>query len=464
MPDKGPGRTTRLSSADGWQAFVASAIGADHVRAGTRTEDAVAAERLGTAGAGAFLVFAVADGHGAARHFRSDRGSTMAVAAGVAAAKAWAPGIGAAPLVSRAAASELVTDVLARWRADVAADLAADPVGHEQAALVQAGDPAEIPYGSTLLLAVVLAQVAILAQIGDGELLLIGPDGSYDAPVPGDSRLDGTHTTSLCQPDALSAFRVAHVSLTSTPVFAIFGATDGYGNAQAQENWQPAFAADLVRLAMERGTDWLGDQLQAWVALCASSNGSGDDTTAALAVSSTARLALPRGQDRTVRAEQPQEQTLRISPTPAAQPGTVIQPGTVTEPAAATRPGPTARPGAVTQRAPAARASDTTIAPVPAGPIAPVPAGPVGPAGLAEPVRADMPRRHGSRLWIAGGVLVALAVVLFLVLHSSGSPAGTGFSPSPSATPSTGTSHHASPTPSRTKKGSASSTQQSGSN
>ena len=66
------------------------------------------------------------------------------------------------------------------------------------------------------------------------------------------------------------------------PVAALALCTDGYGNAQATDPWQPAFGADLARLLHERGPDWVADELPRWVALCASAEGSGDDATVAL--------------------------------------------------------------------------------------------------------------------------------------------------------------------------------------
>src|SRR5439155_111328 len=42
-------------------------------------------------------------------------------------------------------------------------------------------------------------------------------------------------------------------------------------------------AADLARFLRERGGEWVAEQLPAWAARCASSEGSGDDVTLALA-------------------------------------------------------------------------------------------------------------------------------------------------------------------------------------
>jgi hypothetical protein len=367
-----------------WETYTASAIGADHLRTGKPNEDAVAAERFELPDSSGMLAFAVADGHGHARHFRSDRGSRFAVAAGLAAARAWAGTTPPGMVAARAGAGQLVADLVARWQQAVAADLAADPVDGAHAAAIRPGDPAEIPYGATLLLAVVRAEVAVLAQIGDGDMVLVRPDGRHLAPVPEDVRLDGTQTTSLCQPGATSAFRVALVNLAKTPAFAIFAATDGYGNAQADENWRPVMAADLVNLGLEHGTGWLGGRLSEWAARCASSDGSGDDTTVVLALN---QAVMPgRGVTATRRQA-------------------AGQPDDLTRPVTAVLDGQQAAFGAA------------------------------GPAAQPEPVFAAPPAPAWMTLrWLAGALVIAvIAVVIFLLLRSPGpAPAQPGFSPAPS--------------------------------
>jgi len=296
--DRDDDATLLIDRPASWETYLASAIGADHVRAGTPNQDAIAATKFEFPDEPGLLAFAVADGHGHARHFRSDRGSKLGVKAGVSTARSWAKQLPAGEPVTQAAASRLVTDVVATWRELVAADLARDPLSEAQLATLPPNDPAEIPYGATLLLGVLRPDVAVLAQIGDGEMLLVLPDGRHLAPIPTDSRLDGTATTSLCQPDAVSSFRVALVSLVKTPVFAIFAATDGYGNAQAEVDWREGVAADLVRMGSDYGLEWIGGQLSGWAALCASSSGSGDDSTVALALNSTVVLTPPAKRQR----------------------------------------------------------------------------------------------------------------------------------------------------------------------
>lgn len=274
-----------------WQVHTASAIGAGHVRSGLANEDAVAHRLLPPSGGPALLVVAVADGHGDARHFRSERGARMAVAAGISAMRDWSADISGSPgEITRSAQRTLVPDVVTRWNAAVAADLAENRLdAPERALLADLALSPQTAYGSTLLIGAFTESYAVFAQIGDGNIVAVLPDGGWVNPVPEDSRLDGVRTTSLCQADAGAAFRVGVVPLTGRPLSAVLLATDGFGNAQAADPWQPGFAADLVGLAADRDPGWFASQVPEWAAQCASSAGSGDDSTIALVINSAVR-------------------------------------------------------------------------------------------------------------------------------------------------------------------------------
>lgn len=476
------GNTTANVSTSQWATYVASAIGADHQRAGTKNQDAVTARRFEFRTAPGMVAFAVADGHGHSRHFRSGRGSKMAVTAAMASAKEWARSVPAGAHIRSEQASALVTDLVARWRDMVAADLAGDPVTTEQRAALLPGDPPEIPYGSTLLVGMLRADVAVLAQIGDGEMVMVLPDGRHLTPIPTDSRLDGTQTTSLCQPDAESAFRVALVNLIKTPVFAVLATTDGYSNAQADPNWHQTLALDLVKLADRHGNDWIGDQLSHWVTLCASSDGSGDDTSAALALNSAVSVAVPAtpARQKTVEAAittlPARDWTVPSIPIPVDDQVAQAPPGSIPVSQAPTAEIPvfdqTMR---VRRHLPpaAARSSEAETNRLP-----PVPAPATGPAQYSAPVSQPLaepqfepppnyprPGRRSilsgsSRLWLAGAVVAALAAVIVYLLLSHGSSRSPSLAPTPShkpspsarrtSTPNGGLSSgkHASPSPS----------------
>src|ERR1700683_1038430 len=467
-------RTTVEKSGDPWEAYSASAIGADHIRAKMPNQDNVLTSRLERPGRPNLPVFAVADGHGHIRHFRSDRGSRFAVTAACSVAEKWAAELTATGGPSTAAASQLVSDIVARWRELVAEDLAENPITDFEAVAIVPNDPPEIPYGSTLLIGVLMPQVALLGQVGDGEILLILPDGRELSPGPTDSRLNGTQTTSLCQPDAVSSFRVALVNLVKTPVFGVFASTDGYGNAQAEATWPRSLAADLVRLGSTRGTGWIGGELPTWAATCASSDGSGDDTTVALVLNTSVALSPPASP---AEAERPSlfsgpGRTLAYETAPsgelpdwADEAGPAKQRGPKTEAAAVQGPPPAPRP--VGSSPPTVPARPGPARPGPGRP--PWDSGPPAPAPASPPAVAQAPPQAPPQAWsrparpvprvfllrpqvmlpIIAVLVLAVGGVLFLSMHGSTARRTVpqnGTSTFPSRSPSSG----ARPTPRNT--------------
>jgi hypothetical protein len=271
---------------DLWLALTASQLGAAHRTTGLPNQDAVTARQVRPD----VLIAAVADGHGHHRHFRSARGSRLAVTVACEAAQGLAARLNgfqtAAPIESEALGT-LVPAITQEWRDAVREDVAADPFTSGEEAS-RSGDDPLIAYGSTLLLAIAGRRWLVLVQIGDGDIMGIQPDGRPLLPVPRDPSLDGQQTTSLCGPRAEDEFRVAVVDTSTTPLLGVMLATDGYGNAQVADPWADAVSADLAQLINDRPPEWLAGQLPLWASRCASADGSADDTTIALLIAPSA--------------------------------------------------------------------------------------------------------------------------------------------------------------------------------
>lgn len=247
-----------------------SVRGSSHVRDGRPNQDAVAHARDGD-----WSFLAVADGHGSAPHYRSDRGATFAVETALALLRRSAAdlsGEGAGRVLAA-----LADDLVAGWRDRVEVDIRAspvrEPVGFESLAV----------YGSTCLAAAIGPGLALFLQIGDGDLLAAGPDGETERAIPADPDLTGPGTYSLCQPDAtrrvhLRLFQQPH--RLSAPVF-VLAATDGLSKSyRADPEFLDAarFIRDLVRTKPVE--DVLTD-LEPWLEEC-SRVGSRDDMTIAI--------------------------------------------------------------------------------------------------------------------------------------------------------------------------------------
>ncbi|HMH93072.1 MAG TPA: protein phosphatase 2C domain-containing protein [Streptosporangiaceae bacterium] len=274
-----------------WQVSIGSARGAAHLATGQPNQDAAAHQDV--VGPGDPVIVAIADGHGHSRHFRSGSGSLLAVDVACQVAAALTAGLArrAQPAalsyaeVDAAVRGELAPALVRDWRAAVAGHLAEHPfTPEEQSRLDALGDDPEIPYGATLLVVTIVAHWLICAQIGDGDMLAIRPDGQSFGPVSAGEKLDGERTRSLCQPDALAAFRVGVHDLVTRPLVALLLATDGYGNSQTADPWQPGVGRDLARFAAGHDHGWFERQVPGWAQRCASADGSGDDTTIALLV------------------------------------------------------------------------------------------------------------------------------------------------------------------------------------
>jgi Protein phosphatase 2C len=272
---------------DLWLALTASQRGAAHQATGLPNQDAVATRQIRPD----VLVAAVADGHGHRRHFRSARGSQLAVTVACDAAQELAARLDefqeAAPIESDALGT-LVPAITGKWRDAVRDDLTADPFTAREEAGRGGGDDALIAYGSTLLLAIAGRRWLVLVQIGDGDIMGIQPDGRPLLAVPRDPSLDGHQTTSLCGLRAEEDFRAAVVDTSTTPLLGVMLATDGYSNAQVADPWTDAVSADLAELINDRPPEWLAGQLPLWASRCASADGSADDTTIALLIAPSA--------------------------------------------------------------------------------------------------------------------------------------------------------------------------------
>ena len=182
---------TLLVPGVGW-AFGCSRPGAAHRREGRPCQDAF----LLTAGAAVgvpYLSAAVADGHGNAAHDLSQYGADLAVRV---AAEEWHALLGdflpdTATLLSDFRAG-FAARLARRWRDRVHDD--ARRRGHFEHGVHRR-------YGTTLLTALALPGLLLLARIGDGDILLLGPTGLVDRPLPAPERLGGGETYSLAGAD-----------------------------------------------------------------------------------------------------------------------------------------------------------------------------------------------------------------------------------------------------------------------
>lgn len=323
-----------------WQAVHLSIQGDKHVQNGLPCQDYSDSRAFGD-GAWAYVV--VADGHGSDRHFRSDRGSELAVATMHDTFHAFlrrARGLGEPGVaeLSQLWMSE-ISEVVRRWRAKVHADVVKHPAqvpgktdgergfvryvddfvkrnGYaqleqlfwqlrrfEEYAQGLISKEAEIlgplpystdsgwdqakfggwqakAYGTTVLGVLVGPESLHWVQLGDGAMVqIVGGEATYLVPPPVEAL--GNLTPSLCDEDAKEKIRCGTSLIHSGHIpSAILLATDGVPNSYADSGGFFSFCQDLAHRA-EASPGFSAD-LPRWLQTI-SHEGSGDDVSVALA-------------------------------------------------------------------------------------------------------------------------------------------------------------------------------------
>lgn len=254
----------------GWRIGGGTVRGPAHERANKPNQDAIL--WLPRTGQGNRVVGAVADGHGASPHFRSDVGARLAVEA-VTEMIAWDMDDGEIDHFDESLAAEIVQ----AWRQRVDAHIAETPYNPP----VPHG---YTPYGATLLALGANETQMLVLQIGDGDLLVGFPDGTLAWPFDEDDGLVGEQTYSLCMSDAAQRFKLATFFKTDGRPFPHFVSlsTDGVGKSFRDNGAFHAAVGSLRDLAFE---DWERTlaALPDWLAKV-TMQGSGDDSTMCLAI------------------------------------------------------------------------------------------------------------------------------------------------------------------------------------
>jgi len=305
-----------------WEGFAESVVGASHKRKGIPGQDAARLELNSSATLHA--AFAISDGHGSPKCFRSGRGSLFAVDAGINCAKDFfgANDYGKNNNLKRQFEGDFPASLLKRWRSAVFDDVMRSPITEEE--LQRLGEttgefakdnlrialgkipgygrvncmvgldlPAPIElhpsnltefspvyqaYGATILMVIAARSGIYYLQLGDGDILAVSDDCVVEPPITVDDGMIADETMSLCMPDAIRQFRVAfHHSGKQLPAM-IMASTDGYSNSFASVADFHKVGADILAMAVKRQGLPDGVTVRAWLD-AASEQGSGDDVS-----------------------------------------------------------------------------------------------------------------------------------------------------------------------------------------
>jgi len=284
-----------------WTAISASVRGNWHEQSGQKNQDAVRLKNPRTASDA--LLIAVSDGHGSLRSFRSDRGSVLAAECALRLLKNFVrrtgPGV---PLssVRRQAQQRWPRELIAAWRRAVRVDLARDPFSPIDFAAFPESPPvikpgaepppvAYLAYGATLIVVAVTRRYILYAQLGDGDILTVGDNGTVARPLKRNHKFYANETASLCTNQAVSEFQVRVDPVRVGMPALIMLSTDGYANCFGNDEGFFSVGADFLAYTRQHGAVFVNENLVKWLRE-SSRDGSGDDITVGLAVRATARM------------------------------------------------------------------------------------------------------------------------------------------------------------------------------
>jgi len=286
-----------------WTALSASVRGASHESQGMKNQDAVRLRNPSCAADA--LVLSVADGHGNTRSFRSDRGSALATECALRVLRRLTRQHADAPLsaIRNLAKTKWMRTLLEAWRKAVQDDLRANPFTPLEFAAFPEAPPVikpgmEIPpqaylaYGATMIAVVITRRYILYAQLGDGDILVVGTDGRVWRPLKKSQEFYANVTASLCTNQAIKEFQVCVEPLRANMPAMIMLSTDGYANCFGNEENFFKVGTDFLAYMRQQGTEFVGSNLEEWLRE-SSRDGSGDDITVGLAVRTPALHPAP---------------------------------------------------------------------------------------------------------------------------------------------------------------------------
>lgn len=215
-----------------FQGIHATVIGDSHIKKGTVCQDS-----SGIYVSDDFAIAVVADGHGSAKHFRSDAGSRIAVKVTAGLLKNY---MQRADFREQFQAhpefilQQMEKQILMKWREAVEEYHQENPLNEEEKQRLSGSGGRQrtaVIYGSTVLAAVIARGFSYGVVLGDGGFVVLDGQDRLSMPVE-DKNSHANYTSSLCNTDAIHYFE--HWYAEETPK-ALFVSTDGLYKSFASE-------------------------------------------------------------------------------------------------------------------------------------------------------------------------------------------------------------------------------------
>ncbi|PWR75769.1 PP2C family serine/threonine-protein phosphatase [Methanospirillum stamsii] len=271
-----------------WRIIADSVTGHSHIRKNRPNQDNGGLKQDNN---GYPLIGAVADGHGGKDYFRSDRGSAFAVEVAI---RVLSRFVAQEPTLARSHFSEMICkEIVLEWRREVLLDIQKYPYNDNEWVIIEEGkkglkfntpvdpDYSQIrPYGSTLLATLITNEQSIFFQLGDGDIIIHSPDGSFFQPISPDKSITGNETHSLCMHESWRDFKVKRLDFI--PDFIMLS-TDGYTNSFIDEEGFFTAARDFYSYIFkaddfDAGVHSIESNIHQWLTTT-TQKGSGDDIT-----------------------------------------------------------------------------------------------------------------------------------------------------------------------------------------
>jgi serine/threonine protein phosphatase PrpC len=133
-------------------------------------------------------------------------------------------------------------------------------------------------YGSTLIASLILDDSILIGQIGDGDIILVRPDGTVECPISSETGLIGKETHSLSSRDAHLLWRMATLDRAEGGVLIVAtdGVSDSFDGSEGPEFLK--FVQSLVARVQEFGIENVAGSMKNWLDRY-SELASGDDMT-----------------------------------------------------------------------------------------------------------------------------------------------------------------------------------------
>jgi hypothetical protein len=272
-----------------WRVIGESVQGASHASDGLPNQDAI--YWTPPSGEGARLILAVSDGHGSAKHFRSDIGAALAVRVATREMQDLLQSqydIASLSALRPIIARQLPRSLVRAWQTVVAAHVAESPftdaewerLVEKEGAQARQGVEAHpaLAYAATLLSVVVLDSYILYVQLGDGDIVTVAETGEVSRPWGKDEQLLAKETTSLCLPNAWQECRVHLQRVSALDPALILLSTDGYAHSFSEEERFLKVGSDLLEIIRRHGLAWVHQKLAGWLA-DTSQHGARDDIT-----------------------------------------------------------------------------------------------------------------------------------------------------------------------------------------